>query len=165
MKQRPNPVLSAVQDHFCRTWDLLAEIIGNIPDEQWALGEMMPAKHVVHIVVGADIFVNDIPLDQWDPGAFLETEARAGGPWNFTQDELWTKQVALARLAEMRERVTQSLDRLDDAALLKPESVHPWTGDIRLGKLLYELRHIQHHLGAISGELKNKGIKPFKRWD
>ena len=67
----------------------------------------------------------------------------------------------MVKLAEMRERVTQSLDRLDDVALLDPESVHPWTGDIRLGKLLYELRHIQHHLGAISEELKSHGIKPF----
>ena len=165
MALRLNPLLSSVQDHFRRTWDMLAEIIGNIPDDQWTLGEMMPAKHAVHVIVGADVFVDDIPLDQWDPGAFLEMEAREGGPWNFAPDELWDKQVTLAKLAEMRERVTQSLNRLDDAALLKPESVHPWTGDIRLGKLLYELRHTQHHLGAISEELKRQGIKPFKRWD
>ena len=126
---------------------------------------MAPAKHTMHIVVGAEVFVSDIPLDQWDPGPFLETEARAGGPWNFTRDELWSKQIALAKLAEMRARVAQSLDRLDDAALLEPESVHPWTGDTRLSKLLYELRHIQHHLGAISEELKRQGIKPFTRWD
>ena len=111
------------------------------------------------------IYVNDIPLAQWDPGAFLETEARPGGPWNFTPDEIWSKQVALAKLSEMRERVMRSLDRLDDAALLEPETVHPWTGGTRLGKMIYELRHIQHHLGAISAELKRQNVRPFERWD
>ena len=68
-------------------------------------------------------------------------------------------------LAEMRERVSDALSRLDDAALLEPEQVPPWTSDIRLGKLLYALRHLQHHLGAISTELKRQDIKPFARWD
>jgi len=144
---------------------MLGEIIGNIPDDRWIQGDMMLAKHVVHIVVGADVFVNDIPLDEWNPVPFLETDARPGGPWNFAPDELWSKQVALAKLAEMRERVTQSLDRLDDAALLEPETVHPWTGQTRLGKMIYDLRHIQHHLGAISAKLKQVGIQPFERWD
>ena len=98
---------------------------------------------------GADVFVGDISFDQWDPTEFLGTEARAGGPWNFSPDELWSKEVALSKLAEMRETVGQLLARLDDAALLEPEAVHPWTGQTRMGKMIYELRHIQHHLGAV----------------
>jgi len=65
----------------------------------------------------------------------------------------------------MRETVGQLLAKLDDAALLEPETVHPWTGQTRMGKMIYELRHIQHHLGEISGELKRRGYRPFARWD
>jgi hypothetical protein len=61
--------------------------------------------------------------------------------------------------------VDSLLAQLDDAALLESESVHPWTGPTRLGKLIYDLRHLQHHLGAISAELKRRGIQPFARWD
>jgi hypothetical protein len=165
MEKGMGTLISTVQDHFTRTWNMLAEMIDNIPDQEWTKGDMIPARHVVHIVVGADVFVGDIPLDQYDPTGFLGTEARAGGPWNFAPEELWSKKVALSKLAEMRETVEQSLANLDDAALLEPETVHPWTGQTRMGKMIYELRHIQHHLGAISAELKRRGIQPFRRWD
>jgi len=140
-------------------------MIDNIPDEEWTQGEPVPAQHVVHIVVGADVFVGDIPLDEWNPTPFLGTEARPGGPWNFGPEELWSREVALGKLAEMRERVARTLAQLDDADLLAPETVHPWTGQTRMGKMIYELRHIQHHLGAISTALKRRGIQPFERWD
>jgi hypothetical protein len=80
-------------------------------------------------------------------------------------EELWSKELALQKLAEMRAIVDRRLAELDDAALLEPESVHPWTGSNRLGKMLYDLRHVQHHLGEISGELRRRGIKGLERWD
>jgi len=158
-------LISTVQDHFTRAWNMLAEMIDNIPDQEWTKGDMVPAQHVVHVIVGANVFVGDIALDQWDPTEFLGTEARAGGPWNFSPEELWSKEVALSKLAEMRETVEQLLAKLDDASLLEPERVHPWTGQTRMGKMIYGLRHIQHHLGEISGELKRRGFRPFRRWD
>jgi hypothetical protein len=65
----------------------------------------------------------------------------------------------------MREIVDRLLAKLDDAALLESETVHPWTGQIRLGKILYELRHIQHHLGMVDAELSRRGITGYGRWD
>jgi hypothetical protein len=165
MDKGTDMLISTVRDHYARTWTMLAEMIDNIPDQEWTKGDMIPARHVVHVIVGANVFVGDIPLDQYDPTEFLGTEAREGGPWNFTPEELWSKKVALTKLAEMRETVEQSLARLDDAALLEPETVHPWTGQTRMGKMIYDLRHMQHHLGANSTELKRRGIVPFKRWD
>jgi hypothetical protein len=160
-------LVSSVQDHFAREWAMLEEMIGNTPEDEWSRAGSdgsCPAHHVIHVVVGADVFVGDIPFDRWDPTAFW-AEARPGGPWNMAPGELWSKQVALQKLAEMRAIVDVRLAELDDEALLEPESVHPWTGQNRLGKMLYELRHIQHHLGEISGELRRRGIVGFKRWD
>ena len=57
-------LISTVQDHFTRAWKMLAEMIDSIPDEEWTRGDVVPAQHVVHIVVGANVFVRDIPLDQ-----------------------------------------------------------------------------------------------------
>jgi hypothetical protein len=165
MVDQTGVLISTVRDHFGRTWDMLEEMINSIPDKVWIQGDMLAARHVVHVVVGANVFVGDIPLDQYDPTGFLGTEARAGGPWSFRPEELWSKAVALSKLAEMREIVAQLLAKLDDGALLEPETVHPWTGHTRIGKMSYELRHLQHHLGAISAELKRQGIRPFKRWD
>jgi hypothetical protein len=62
-------------------------------------------------------------------------------------------------LADIRATVEERLTKLDDAALLEPEKVHPWAGETRMGKMLYVLRHGQHHLGEMSAELSRRGIK------
>jgi hypothetical protein len=158
----------AVKDHFAREWDMLEELIGNIPDDEWTkgvVGQVIPVQHVVHIVVGADAFVGDIPFEEYDPSEFLGQEAKEGGPWTITPEELWSREVALQKLVEMGAIVDGLLTELDDAALLKPEEVHPWTGQTRMGKMLYTLRHIQHHLGELDAELSRRGIKGYRRWD
>jgi hypothetical protein len=167
MAKETASLVASVQDHLNREWAMLEEMIGNIPEEEWRQAGsdgLCPAHHVVHVVIGADVFVRDIPFDRWDPTGFWP-EARPGGPWNMAPEELWSKQVALRKLAEMRAIVERRLAELDDEALLEAESVHPWTGRNRLGKMLYELRHIQHHLGEISSELRRRGIVGFERWD
>ena len=37
--------------------------------------------------------------------------------------------------------------------------MHPWTGQTRMDKMLYVLRHSQHHLEEINAELSRRGIK------
>ena len=167
MSESQAPLMSSIKDHLDREWAMLEELIDNIPDDEWFRAGpdgVCPAHHIVHVVVCADVFVRDIPFDQWDPTTFW-VEARPGGPWNMAPEELWAKKLALQKLAEMRSIVDRRLDELDDEDLIEPESVHPWTGRNRLGKMLYDLRHIQHHLGEISGELRRRGIKRFQRWD
>jgi hypothetical protein len=162
MEKRTDTLVSAIKDQFSREWDMLAETINNIPEEEWTKGEVdqvIPVQHVVHVVVGADFFVGDIPSEEYDPAEFFGQEAKEGGPWTISPEELWRKEVALQKLAEMRVIVDEVLTRLDDAALFEPEKVHPWTGQIRLGKIIFELRHIQHHLGALDAELSRRGIK------
>ena len=167
MEKGTEPLISAVRDHFARQWDMLEEMIGNIPDEEWmrgGKGQVVPVQHVVHVVVGADVFVGDIPFEQYDPTEFWEG-AKEGGPWTMSPEELWSREEALQKLAEMRVIVDGILTRFDDTALFEPETVHPWTGQTRLGKMLYELRHIQHHLGMVDAELSRRGIKGYRRWD
>jgi hypothetical protein len=65
----------------------------------------------------------------------------------------------LDRLSDIRSAVQQRLTTLNDAALLEPETVHPWTGATRIGKMIYNLRHIQHHLGEVNAELIRRGIE------
>jgi hypothetical protein len=61
--------------------------------------------------------------------------------------------------SERRRCDEEKLGKLDDAALLQPEKAHPWTGQTRMGKLLCNLRHIQHHLGEVNAELIRRGIE------
>ena len=67
--------------------------------------------------------------------------------------------VALEKLAETRVILEERLTEFDDETLLEPETVHPWSGQTRMDKTLYVLRHSQHHLGAVEAELSRRGIK------
>ena len=51
----------------------------------------------------------------------------------------------------------QVLGGVTDEDLLAPESLHPWTGEVYLGKLIYLLRHTQQHIGDINRVLRLNG--------
>lgn len=58
---------------------------------------------------------------------------------------------------DVRALTLQVLGSKSDADLLAPESVHPWTGQAYLGKLLYLMRHTQQHIGDINRALRMNG--------
>ena len=133
------------------------EMINSIPDDEWTTGDvdyLVPARHLVHVLGCVDLFTGDTPFEQHDPaGLFGVVE------WGTPPEELPGGRVALAKLAEMRMVVEERLAELDDAALLESETLYPWTGQNRMGRMLYVLRHTQHHLGEVNAELSRRGIK------
>jgi hypothetical protein len=57
----------------------------------------------------------------------------------------------------------QMLGSKTDDDLLAPESQHPWTGQVYLGKLLYVMRHTQQHIGDINRVLRLNGCDALRR--
>jgi len=158
-----NPLVASVFDHYRRAYVMWEEVVGNIPDEEWRRAEidqMIPARHLVHVLICDDVFTADIPFDQYDGLRLFGTRE-----WHTPPETLPDRETALRKLAEVREMVAERFARFDDAALLAPETAHPWTGETRLAKLLYELRHSQHHVGEVNAEMKRRGIRAYRRWD
>jgi hypothetical protein len=148
---------SILRGQWARVWDMWEETIRTIPDDEWVKGDtdyLIPARQLVHALVCADVFTADIPLDQYDP-----TRMFGGGSWGMPLEELPNRETALAKLADVRANVAERLVELDDAALLEPERPHPWAGQTRMCKMLYVLRHTQHHVGEVTAELSRRGIK------
>lgn len=153
-----NTLASSFKDQWTRTWNMWEAMIHSIPDDEWRKGDvdyLIPARHLIHVIHADDIFTGDTPFDQYDH--FKWFEAR-DGEWETVPEELPNKEAALAALADVRAIVEERLTKLDDAAWLEPEKVHPWTGPTRMSKLLYNLRHTQHHLGEVNAELIRRGI-------
>jgi hypothetical protein len=156
MEKGSDTLVSSFADQWARTWDMWEEMIKSIPDSEWTKGDidyLIPARHLVHAACGDDFFTSDTPRGEYDHLQWFGV-----GEWVPSPDELQDKEAALAKLADIRAIVRERLGKLDDAALLQPEKVHPWTGQTRVSKLLYNLRHIQHHLGEINAELIRRGI-------
>jgi hypothetical protein len=150
-------LVAILKGQWARVWDMWEETIRTVPDDEWAKGDvnyLIPARQLVHTLVCADVFTADIPLDQYDP-----TRMFGGGSWGMPLEELPSRETALAELASIRVSVEERLAKFDDAALLAPEKTHLWAGRTRMCKMLYALRHTQHHLGEVSAELSRRGIK------
>ncbi len=157
MSKQTKVLVSCVQEQWERTWAMWEDMIHNIPDEEWAKGDidyLIPARHLIHVTVGDDLFTSDEPFEQYDYCQWFGVEA-----WETPAAELPSKKVALAKLADFRAVVAARLDKLDDAALLEPEQMYPWVGQIRLSRLIFNLRHLQHHLGEMSAELSRGGLE------
>jgi len=155
--EKTKALVSILKDQWTRVWDMWEEMIHTIPDDEWGKGAidyLIPVRHLVHVLVCDDAFSEDIPLDQYDDFKLFEVRE-----WGTPAEELPNREVALSKLAEVRTVVGERFTTLDDAALLEPEKVHPWAGHTRMGKLLYVLRHSQHHLGEVNAELSRRGIK------
>ena len=157
MEKENNTLVLSFMDQWARTWQMWEEMIQCIPDDEWTRGDidyLVPARHLIHAAVGDDVFSADTPFDQYDNLQWFGV-----GEWGTSPDELPSKEAALNKLADIRSTVEQRLTKLDDTVLLEPETAHPWTGATRVGKLIYNLRHIQHHLGEVNAELIRRGIE------
>jgi hypothetical protein len=51
---------------------------------------------------------------------------------------------------------------LTDEDLLRPETIHPWTGKTLQGKLLYLIRHTQQHIGDLNRVLRLNGCEALE---
>ena len=155
--EKNDALVLILKDQWTRVWDMWEEMIRAIPDDEWRKGDidyLIPARHLVHVLVCDDAFTQDIPLDQYDDFKLFEVRE-----WGTPAGELPNRETALSKLADVRATVGERLAKLDDAALLEPEEVYPWTGQTRMSKMLYVLRHSQHHLGEVNAELSRRGIK------
>ena len=157
MAKEVDTLVSSVKEQWARAWAMWEDMIRSIPDDEWMKGDidyLIPARHLIHVAVGDDVFSSDAPFDEYDNLQWFGV-----GEWGTPPGQLPGKGAALEKLADIKATVAARFARLDDAALLEPEQVHPWAGQPRVGKLLYNLRHIQHHLGEVNAELIRRGIK------
>jgi uncharacterized damage-inducible protein DinB len=157
MEKGTDALVDILRDQWERLWLMWEEMINSIPDDEWRKGDvdyLIPARHLVHVLGCVDLFTGDTPFEQHDPaGVFGVVE------WGTDPAELPGRPVALAKLAEVGTAVEERLAGLDDAALLQPETLYPWTGQNRMERMLYVLRHTQHHLGEVNAELSRRGIR------
>jgi hypothetical protein len=156
MENRSRALASVLKEQWDRVWDMWEAMIRAIPEDEWHRGEvdyLIPARHLVHVLACEDAFLEEVPLDQVDDFRLFEVRE-----WRTPPEKLVGREEALIKLAQVRTAVAGKLEALDDAALLQAESVHLWAGATRLGKLLYVLRHSQHHLGEVNAELCRRGI-------
>lgn len=153
--------VKAIEDQFRRTFQMWKEEMKNIPAREWRKGDidyLVPARHLCHLIITADYYLGDKSPEEYDWNCYF------GGDWEaLTPDQLPRKADAMRRISEFESIMMSKFADLTDEDLFKKETQSPWTGRNLAGKLLYLLRHSQHHVGEMHAELRRRGIRRA-RW-
>jgi hypothetical protein len=161
MEKESNQLVNILKDQWSRVWDMWEELIHIIPADEWGKGEvgyLAPARHVIHALDCAYVLTGDLSLEEYDPSEWYGAKVEEN-PFEIPAEILWGKETALERLNETRGILEDRFSGLDAESLLEPEEVHPWSGQTQMDKMLYVLRHTQHHLGAVEAEMCRRGLR------
>jgi tetratricopeptide (TPR) repeat protein len=149
-----NPQAEALADQFMRALSMFRLAVSAFPEEGWLEGEtnyQRPAGMGLHILQTIDFY------------SAVRHGDRSGD--DLTQIN-W--QVRDASKLPSQKELLRSLDRVEKrlanfitaAELQAEEEIFPWTGFTVFGRMMYTLRHTQHHLADMAMELQRRGLNP-----
>ncbi|MHA1214877.1 MAG: DinB family protein [Candidatus Hodarchaeales archaeon] len=81
---------------------------------------------------------------------------------NKTPEHELSKEECLRYLTMIRDKTKNKFSKLSVNDLIKP-SVFEWHGGSILSSLLYNIRHVMLHIGALNVRLRNAGVE-FENW-
>jgi hypothetical protein len=148
------PQVEALADQWLRTFFMLHNAIEAVPEEEWMKGDTLyqrPVSLVLHILQSADGYTALQPGEgSEDPMTQINWQER-------DTSKLPSQPAVLSYLDVVEKRVAELLVKAD---LEAEEKLFAWTGKTILSRVLYTLRHSQHHLADLAMELKRRGFEP-----
>ncbi len=152
-----NQIGDALAGQFERVWMQVRPAIENCPDAEWKRGDhpaFIPVRLACHLIETVDYYTRPTPEDfrwdeQWGGADSLEGDLNA----------LPSRDALLAYLEKVRARVDAWLRGASDEELLGGNPFE-WTGASPMERMVYTLRHSQHHLAEINEELTRRGLPP-----
>lgn len=151
------PQAEALADQALRTLAMLRQAIQAFPAEEWRKGDtpyQRPAGWALHILTSIDDY------STLKPG---EADAHPRFPVNWDEKDslkLPSQDEMLAYLEQVERKLAHVLAEAD---LSQVETLFRWTGSTLLSRVVYMLRHAQHHLAEMCLELHRRGL-PAPQW-
>ena len=143
-------------ENYLALMKMLERTINLCPDDLWIDSSLQPQfwQEVFHILYYLDFYFGTNWKKQ--PERFDVKENLGETP-----TIALSKEELLNYLEEMREKCTDVLSNLTNEQIQGKNSYF-WTGPTLSHKLVYNIRHSQHHIGKINSILKAKGIEAAK---
>ncbi len=143
--------LTVCGDNYNAVFSMLRETLSLCPDELWddrTLGEPPFWQQLYHTLWWLDFYISESPGSFQRPLIAGEMDHRMGdaaGP-------VPARQQIADYLETVSQKCAETLAGLADARL-DGENTYPWTGATLAHRLVYNLRHAQHHVGGLNALL------------
>jgi hypothetical protein len=151
----------ALAAQYGRAWFMLRDGVRKVPEDQWKVAEptrLAPARLALHAVAPAVLYCEQTEADTKPWGREL------GRLWADAPIEEFPSQAELLEwLDEVEPAIDAWLRGLDEARLLAPQDEFKHTGACLLERIVYTLRHIQHHVGELNAECVRRDV-PRPDW-
>ena len=148
-----------LRNHFERQFKTLDTLYDRVNDEAWRYADQRVKgawQWMAHLLETIEFYLGD-------KNDGFPWRHRFGLDWEDAQaDPIPAPKAMRAYQKDVHALVMQVLGSKADGGLLAPEALHPWTGKLYLGKLLYVLRHTQQHIGDINRVLRLNGCDALK---
>jgi hypothetical protein len=144
------PTGEALSRQFQGAFGGLRDVIGKLPEAQWYVGraeDQIPARRAHHAIMWAGRYCR--PLGGPHPAARGSTPETT---WRSRTD-------MLAYLDETARQIETALDGTTEAQFAGPGR----GGHSLLEHWIYNLRHLQHHVGQLSSTLRELRL-PAMKW-
>ena len=154
--QNPRFVVEHISQQFEATFGMLKDAVEKCPGALWGEGDSKPAywHEAYHALFWCDNLVGnrDKPFERCPVGVDIDPRLFCNPGKALDKNEL------LGLLSAAKDHVAQRLGRMTDADLI--ETDHFGEGadvggfDVVLHRILYALRHGQHHVGKLACRLR-----------
>ena len=126
--------------------------VGKFTPDEWVSGDIpsrRPASLVYHALETINFYASDLTDEEFPWGQ------RFGVDWETDQLERLPSQEQIA--IYLKEAEQNLINWLEQVEIDSPEMIYKWTGRTKLERVLYSLRHTQHHVGELSRGLESIG--------
>ena len=144
-------LIEAIKRQFENAFSVLEGAIPSFTPEQWRSGRppyVGPARTTAHLLQCGECYTHG------DRSVFMNLGKRVS---EMTDGDLPSQEKMLEYLSEVRSKTLQWADSIGDAGLDKPLAEDQ---PIALERLVYAMRHFQHHAGEVCAFQKQFGMEP-----
>ena len=156
-------LIQGIIEQYGAAFTMVENIIHNCDENLWQdyKRETIISQVVYHTIFFIDFYLAKDSAERESfkgkLGDDLMGERTDGMEWN----RIFTKEELLAYMKDLRDKADKRFNNLTITEL-NSESVFEWHGSSVLSSLLYSLRHIMLHVGALHVRLNAVGKEPLK---
>lgn len=154
-------IIESLREQFGAALEMLQITISNCPENLWKDQSQGPAfwQVVHHTLFYVDWYAS---ISKEEREEYQTPFPSISRKLDQKTEEIMQKENLMGWLYSIQAKISKNLTSLDGEKLKSP-SIFEWHGSSMLSSWLYNLRHLMHHVGALSKRIHQSGI-PMENW-